>query len=154
MKKVFDFDKQLKSGKAGETLFLKAHPDIKPLDGFRGDFIGQTGRKIELKTESRASTTPNIFFERYSNIVTKSAGGPFQALEHGAHYYVQMFSDGVCLWFIAKQLVEFLEKAEKEARYWMHNIRNKGWTGGGYAVPQSDVAHLVELRERLKVGGS
>lgn len=148
MSKTFDFKDQLAKGHKGEELFLKHHPDIKRLDGRRGDFIGQTGRLIELKTESRPSTTPNLFCERYSDFAKKSPGGAWQAAEHGAYYLVQMFSDGVCLWFPVAILLPFLK--ENEGRWRLHLVRNKGWSGGGYAVPQKELIHLVELREVLK----
>lgn len=149
MSKTFDFKDQLATGHKGEELFLRNHPDITRTDGRRGDFIGSTGRLIELKTESRPSTTKNMFVERYSNFDTKKPGGPWQAAEHGAHYLVQLFTpDKVCLWFPVQGLIDFMETNEDKWR--LHLVRNKGWRGGGYAVPQTDLKHLVELREELK----
>ena len=150
MTKTFDFAEQLKSGNKGEELFLKTHPDIIRLDGRRGDFMGNTGRKIELKTESRPSTSPNIFLERYSSIETKNPGGCWQALEHDAHYLVYLFGDWVAWWFPVKPLVKFMDLYLIEKTPFMHVIRNKGWSGGGYAVPKKDLRHLIELEEVLK----
>lgn len=149
MTKPFDFNEQLSAGQRGEELFLKNHPDIERTDGRKGDFIGETGKLIELKTESRASTTENMFVERWSDVYLKKNGGPWQARDNGAHYLVQLFTpDKVALWFPVQALLEYLEANEK--KYRLHHIRNKGWTGGGYAVPQKELAHLIELREVLK----
>ena len=149
MTKTFDFDDQLKAGHKGEELFLANHPDLTRTDGRRGDFIGKTGKLIELKTESRASTTANLFCERYSNVHKKSAGGVWQAAEHGAFYLAHLFmGDKVCFWFQVQALKEFLEA--NEGKWKLHWVRNKGWHGAGYAVPQTELAHLVELREILK----
>jgi hypothetical protein len=146
---TFDFKDQLKIGQTGEELFLSNHSDITRTDGRKGDFIGVTGRLIELKTESRPSTTANMFCERYSNFANRSPGEVWQAAEHGAHYLVQLFTpDKVCLWFPVYELKTYLE--ENESKWRLHLIKNKGWSGGGYAVPQKDLAHLVELREVLK----
>lgn len=148
MSKVFSFDKQLAAGNKGEELFLRTHPDIKRLDGRRGDFMGETGRLIELKTESRPSTTPNMFVERYSDVDKRSPGGPWQSAGHGAFYLVQVFGDGVALWFEVTPLLLHLRRHEKT--YKLHYIRNQGWCGAGYAIKQTELAHLVILREELK----
>lgn len=149
MTKIYSFKDQLATGHNGEELFLRNHPDITRTDGRRGDFIGNTGKLIELKTESRPSTTANMFVERWSDFHAQKPGGVWQSSEHGAFYLVQLFTpDKVCLWFQVQALKDFMDA--NEGKWRLHLVRNKGWSGGGFAVPQTELAHLVELKETLK----
>jgi hypothetical protein len=147
MSKIFDMQEQLAIGNKGEELFLSFYPDLKRLDGRKGDFIGHTNRKIELKTDSyTTSSTSNFFMERYRN--DKGApGGPWQALEHDVYYFVYLFSDGIVYWFRTSELVKYLE--ENEAKFEKRKIFNKGWSAVGYLVPRMQTEPVIIRKERL-----
>src|SRR5271166_4008141 len=139
---------QLAIGAAGEELFLKFNPDLTRLDGKKGDFMGFSKRKIELKTESRTTKeTDNFFVERYRNDVNMTPGGPWQADEHGDYYIVYMFGDGIVYWFRVADLVEWLDAHEKD--YKKHRIPNKGWAAIGWLVPRASVEHLIIKKSNL-----
>lgn len=145
MSTVYDFKKQLAVGNKGEELFLKYHPDIQRLDGRKGDFMGFTNQKIELKTDSRTcKQTPNLFIERYRND-KKDAGGPWQAKEHEVHWFVYMFADTFIYWFEVEELIKFLEENKFPSR----SIQNRGWSAMGYLVPRAAVEHLIVKKEKL-----
>lgn len=142
MSRVFGFKAQLAVGAAGERRFLAHYQDVRPLDGRRGDFAGNRGAIIELKSDSRAaSDTANFFMERFSSVERSAIGGPWQALEHGADYFVYMFSCGRAAWFEVAALVSFLDACADQ--FEQRAIRNRGWTGLGWLVPQSAVADLI-----------
>ena len=148
MTKTWDMATQLAIGAAGEELFLKFNPDLIRLDGKKGDFMGFSKRKIELKTESRTTKeTDNFFVERYRNDVNMTPGGPWQADEHGVYYIVYMFGDGIVYWFRVADLVEWLDAHEKD--YKKHRIPNKGWAAIGWLVPRASVEHLIIKKSNL-----
>lgn len=147
MSKVFDMQTQLAIGKKGEELFLSFYKDLKPTDGRRGDFIGFTGRKIELKTESRTTQeTPNFFIEVIRNN-KGDKGGPYQALEHGAYYIVYLFACGTVYWFRVQELIDHLEA--NMAKYERRTIYNKGWKAEGILVPRASTEPVIIRKERL-----
>jgi|SRR5271165_295292 len=147
MSKTFDFKEQLEVGNAGEELFLKFYTDIRRLDGRKGDFIGKSGRKIELKTDSRTTgETKNFFIEQYRD-EQLNPGGPFQSLQHEVYYFTYMFADGIIYWFETAALVAHIEKhAEK---YQQRTIQNKGWSAMGYLVPRASLEDLIIKKERI-----
>lgn len=146
--KIFDFKEQLKIGEKGEELFLSYYPDLTRLDGRKGDFIGYSKRKIELKCDSRTTRdTPNFFIERLSNIEKQSPGGPWQSLASQVHYFVYLFADGVIYWLETAAFIEHLEKHENS--YAKRVIKNKGWSAIGYLVPRASVEHLIIKKENL-----
>lgn len=148
MSKIYDMKTQLALGSAGEELFLAAYPDLVRLDGKRGDFIGKTQRKIELKTESRKTTeTINFFIEKIRNEEKGTAGGPFQSLEHGTYYTVYMFADGYVYWFRTQELVDFINKTELQ--YETRRIINKGWSALGLLVPRYLTESIIIKKEKL-----
>jgi hypothetical protein len=146
--KQFDFKTQLTKGEAGETLFLKYHPDLTRLDGRKGDFIGFTKRKIELKTDSRSTReTANFFMEYTRNESTGAPGGPWQSAASKVHYFVYLFSDGFIYWFETTALVAHLE-AHKE-KYKTRRIFNKGWTAVGWLVPRASLEEVIIKKENM-----
>ena len=144
----WSMQKQLSIGSKAEELFLKYHPDVTRLDGRKGDFIGFTQKKIELKADSRSvRDTPNMFVERYSVLSSKKAGGPWQAAEHEVYYFVYLFSCGTIYWFETAALIEHLER--NESTYQSRAIRNRAWTTLGYLVPRASLEHLIIKKENI-----
>lgn len=148
MSKQFEFKAQLAKGQAGEELFLKYHPDLTRLDGKKGDFIGFTQRKIELKTDSRTVLdTPNFFMEHIRNETTGQPGGPWQSAQSSVHYFVYLFACGTIYWFETAALVAFLD--ETLSTYKTRRIFNRGWTAVGLLVPRASLEALIIKKENI-----
>jgi hypothetical protein len=154
--RTFSFQKQLAVGAAGEARFLAHYQDVHKLDGRRGDFIGNSGRPMEIKFDSyRTDKTANFFMERYGNVEKLKDGGPWQSAEHGCHYFVYTYACGAVYWFELATLLQWLE--ENVERYPSRYIQNHGYRGFGYLVPRADVQHLAVKVDQLpplaKTGG-
>ena len=148
MVKQFDMKEQLAKGDAGEVLFLKYHPDLTRLDGRKGDFIGFTQRKIELKTDSRTTrNTPNFFMEHVRNEDTGAPGGPWQSADTDVYYFVYLFADGFIYWFETAALVLFLNQHKDS--YKSHRVFNRGWTATGFLVPRASLESLIIKKENI-----
>lgn len=147
--KTFNFQTQLAIGKEGEALFLSKYPDLQQTDGRKGDFVGKSGRKIELKIDTYSmEKTGNFFIERFSDLGKEKPGGPFQSEGHDVYYFCYLFvKQGFIYWFELKPLLEFLRK--NEASYEKRYIKNRGWTTLGYLVPRSSLEHLIVLKENV-----
>jgi hypothetical protein len=140
--RTFGFARQKAIGQAGEARFLSHYQDVLRLDGRRGDFVLNTGRQIELKTDSYTTEqTANFFMERWSDVDAGKPGGPFQARDKGLHYFVYTYASGECFWFVVKDLVEYLSASADDYR--TREIMNRAWRGAGYLVPRDKVAHLI-----------
>lgn len=148
--KVFDFQEQLKLGNRGEELFLEAYPKkliIYP--GRDGDFIEvNSGKKIELKSDNyNINKTENFFFERYSNIETKTPGSVWQAIEHGCDIFCYQFIRHN-IWFQFNNLPELANRLEEyqgdKSLIW---IKNKGWITGGFKIPRKLLEDLYIVWE-------
>ena len=149
---VWQFDKQLKVGKQGERLLLKEwpHPVRRRYEDLTGvDFIDSHGTLIELKTDTHdPAATPNFFIERWSDVDSKRPGGPWQALEKGAHLLVYLYlpeDKTQKRWFVCKAL-ESLTKRIEDSAATLRPVRipNKGWTTEGYLVPREWIKDLVK----------
>lgn len=140
--KVFDFQKQLKTGKTGEEEFHRLFPKLKKLDGRKGDFELPNGKKLELKTDNYSPIkTSNFFMEVFSDFEKGKLGGPWQSQSHGSSIFVYKYSESdKCYWFVVDSLVKFLE--ENLTKYKHCSIMNKGWFGVGLLVPRTDLIHL------------
>lgn len=146
--KVYDFKEQLAKGNAGELKFLAAYPDLTRLDGRKGDFIGFSGRTIELKTDSRTTReSPNFFMEYCRNEATQAPGGPWQALDNEVFYFVYLFKDGIIYWFETEALVKCLTSRRND--YQTRKIFNKGWTATGFLVPRASLEALIIKKENI-----
>lgn len=145
--RTFDFKEQLAKGEKGEEKFLSAYPDLTRLDGRKGDFVGFSGRKIELKTDSRSTRdSPNFFMERYRND-EEQPGGPWQSQASAIYYFVYLFADGIIYWFETAALVNYLE--EHKTEYKTRRIFNKGWTAVGWLVPRASLESLIIKKENI-----
>jgi hypothetical protein len=140
--RTFGFARQKAIGQAGEARFLAHYQDIRRLDGRGGDFVGNSGRLIELKSDAYSTEkTPNFFMERWSDVDAQKPGGPFQARQKGLFYFVYTYGSGECYWFIVDPLVDYLTRTADEYEY--REIMNRAWRGGGFLVPRERLAHLV-----------
>jgi hypothetical protein len=139
------FQKSLGMGKLGEALFYQAHKGtLSETDGRKGDFLHVDGYKVELKTDFwQMSKTPNFFFELYSDLESKSPGGPFQALEHGAERYVYFYvADLTYYEFKTADIAAWL--IENSDSLMRRTVINSSWSTEGYLVPRDRVLHLAQ----------
>jgi hypothetical protein len=142
MTKVFSFGKQLAIGQAGEARFYNHYIGLAQLDGKKGDFVNARGDVIEVKSDSYTTDkTANFFMEKVRNVATGKPGGPFQAKEHGAKYFVYSFASGECYWMDVNALVSHLE-ANPDG-YETRRIENRGWAAEGYLVPRDSIQPLI-----------
>jgi hypothetical protein len=148
----YAFKSQLKLGNLGETIFYEVNCDhLMKTDGREGDFVcKETGEKTELKTDMWSMfSTPNFFFERYSDKDKMSPGGPWQALTHGCKYFIYFYVTNMTYFrFDAKDLVQVLDDIITQMK--PTEIKNATYTTVGYRVPRELVTHLAEV-VKLKV---
>lgn len=148
--KVWDFREQLAVGSRGEELFLEYYPKkIVVYPERDGDFIEvYSGKKIELKSDSyNMDKTENFFFERYSNIETKTPGSVWQALSHNCDIFCYQFVRHN-IWFQFTDLPKLAARLEEltagKGLIW---IKNKGWVTGGFTVKRKLLEDLYTIWE-------
>jgi hypothetical protein len=142
----FNFKTQLKAGKLGEMLYLKANEGaVTENPKFDYDFITTTGGGIELKTDFYSmESTPNMFIERYSDSLAKTPGGPWQAISKGAQTFVYFYVPSLTYFtFDTAQLVGRLEQLIPNIK--PYDVRNTTHVTQGYRVPRSEVADLATV---------
>lgn len=147
--KTFDFQEQLKVGSRGEELFMEYYPEpIKIWPGRDGDFITESGKKIELKSDSyNMAKTQNFFIERYSDFDKKSPGSIWQAHGHGCEIFVYYFVRHN-IWFKFTDLPKLMQVLEeKYGHKGFVMIKNKGWRTAGWTVPRDSLKDLYEMYE-------
>jgi hypothetical protein len=133
-----DFATDLAYGQAVERSFASLYlaAGWEPSTDRRFDFVHTDGRTLELKAERRPwDATKNVFFEL---TVNGKPGGPWRAREDGVSLYIHYFSTPLpmaLVWRDVPALVRWVEKWLAVKPRWVYNIRNKGFTGQGYAVP-------------------
>jgi len=144
---VFDFRTQLAKGHAAEDELLRSyHRPALRFDGREFDLIDNRANRIEVKTEFRSlSSTANFFIEFQGNVEKAKPGGPWSAMQNGANVFVIYFpTDGV--YFLTEDvpaLVREVTAWARETKAELKIIRNKTWTGSGYAVPRVRLAGLL-----------
>jgi hypothetical protein len=143
---AFDFRSQLGIGQMGEAMFYEAHEGkLVRTDGRKGDFVcSLSGDKYELKCDTwDMNKTPNLFIERYSDEAKGTPGGPWQALEHGARYFVYMFAPNLTYFqFETAELVAKLEEIIPTLKPFP--VQNKGYVTLGYRVPRDLLSPLYK----------
>lgn len=148
------FKKDLSRGDIGERLFLAAHNSgLAKLSGFESDFNVGLGHGIELKSDYWSmDKTPNFFFEKFSDMVKQSPGGPWRSKEQGTVLFVYLYIKDLRYFvFDVEKLVERLEALAPNLQ--TKEIKNKTWTTLGYLVPRelvADLAQEFELTVRAK----
>lgn len=140
----FDFDKQFSIGEKGEQLIARCF-GWQRLSGYGADLLTPKGARIELKTDSYASTaTNNFFIERYGDIRKQSPGGPWKAQRDRCAAFLYLFwPDKVLYGFKVRQLLQYLEA--RLDHYETRIIANKTWKTGGYLVPQWELKPLAKI---------
>lgn len=154
---MFDFKTQLKVGDKGEAYFLSCYGNTgyAKADGFKYDFLTNSGKSLELKTDTYSmKKTENFFMERYGNIDKKrtSVGGPWRAKQHKIDSFVYLFiSDLTFFWFDPDKLCAYLDTIVKKCQ--IRYIKNNGWTALGYLVKRAQVQHLCFAQETFTKDG-
>lgn len=145
---LFIFEDSLKEGQKGEELFFSYHKETleyinKPN---KPDFrISKTGDFLELKSDYYDSTrTENFFFERYSDKVAKTPGGPWKALEMDSTWFVYFFVKNKEVYiFKTLELLKHLEACDEKD---LIDIPNKGWITSGYKVKRNNLEKIFVKR--------
>jgi site-specific DNA-adenine methylase len=143
---IFIFEESLKSGDYGERLFLSLNAGkIRKSDTLSVDFIHESGKSIELKSDYYDMTrTDNFFIERWSDLNRKTLGGPWQALKNDAYYYIYFFvKNKQAFIFRTDKLVAFLDRVLVGDIYTLINIPNKKWITAGYKIPRSQLESIT-----------
>ena len=133
-----DFKKDLAEGLKFEQEFLELFPArlIKNTTNLKYDFITPTQESLELKSDRYK--TNNFFFERYSNLKTKTPGSVWQSSSHHVEYF--------CYWFVnqkkyylfkVSELEIFLNKYVEDNKLKLIEIPNTTHTSAGYLIKQS-----------------
>lgn len=142
---VFDFKTQLRVGERGQELFLKHyHEPLQLSDTLAFDFIVRdTGEPLELKTDTyNMLKTPNFFWERWSDVINKRPGGPWQAHEKGAKRFVYMFVRHNT-YFEFRNIPALLVRLDALTKdSYGIAVKNRGWITSGYAVKREAVHDL------------
>lgn len=150
---TWSFQAQNRVGQAGEALLMRHWPHVvtKHPNGIRGvDFADATGALIELKADSYDMTkTPNLFVERYSDLMKLSPGGPWQAHAKGATVLVYLYSQNR-RWLVFRDLPALLGRLEALTKGKPGTqIPNRGYITLGHKVARADLQGLY-IEEELK----
>lgn len=151
-RKTWDFKAQIEIGNQGEAwLKTNYHQQLQKVDKLSpvGDFMRTDGKIIEIKTDTYPiERTPNFFFEMYSNLDSKSLGGPWRAYDKGADIFLYFYvSSGVYYEFEdLHKLVRLTDEIIKTKKLRPIYIRNRGWTTTGYKIEREWVSSLYTER--------
>lgn len=147
MGKPFDFNTQLVAGNEGESDFVKYYADEGPVKSSDRsyDFLLANGKKVELKTDTYdMNDTMNFFMEMFGNVADSKIGGPWRALQDGVDFFVYYFpKNKIFFWFETTTLCKALDVVIAGNYIKPKEIRNKGWTTLGYAVPRESINGAV-----------
>ena len=146
MSKTWEFNKQLKTGEAGERLLQEVyHRPTLVYDGREHDLLDNLCNRIEVKTETRKlEDTPNFFMEYVRNLETGAKGGPWQAMHNGSNHFVIFFpASGVYFLFenimaLCREVMQYASKNKLEP----HIIKNTSWSASGYVIPRTVLKHI------------
>lgn len=137
---MFDFREQLKKGQDAEAELLASyHRPVLKYDGREFDLIDNKANRIEVKTEFRTlDATKNFFIEVSGNVERGKPGGPWQAALNGATHFV-IYHPLDAVYFLCSDIPALCQAVTDwagQSGAKLKLIRNKGWTGSGYAVPR------------------
>lgn len=136
---TFQFNRQEKKGKVGESRILKAWPEqFEWFDGNEYDLIFKPDKSVEVKTETNYSleSTPNFFMEKYSDDIKFKLGGPWRAEKDNIDVFISYFiQNGILFWFDdMEKLVECCEEGIKEFKIREVYVKNRGYNTIGYPI--------------------
>ena len=143
-KRTPNFSKDLKIGANGEEQFHKRFQvALIKQDGLKADFTvsNKDGSGLELKTDTYDS--PNFFIERYSDLWKQTPGGPFQAIKHSKYFAYYFINKNTYYLFDLELLVPALEEYISNKNPRKVDVKNKGYTTGGYVIPINDLKALA-----------
>ena len=150
MKPVANFKKDLLRGKAAEDRFLQLYPNLKKLDGYKGDFMLPDGRKLELKSDHYSPFKwSNVIIERYGS-ATKN-GGPWQAKDHGCDIFAYWFCNhDLLLLYPIDKLIELVENLIVEQNIPLEDKINERHTTRFYRIKRIYLNNLLLDEDILK----
>jgi len=147
MDETFDFNTQLEIGNDGESDFQKYYSNLGPKKSKdrRIDFILADGKTVELKTDTYdMDKTPNFFMEIFGNIGDSSIGGPWRTMQDSIDFFVYYFpKNRTFFWFETVPLCLVLDGVIASNQLSPKEIKNKGWTARGYAVPRKALESVL-----------
>lgn len=150
-KKPFSFQKQLKFGKNGESLFCEYYhkENAKNVNCREFDCYINGNEKCEIKTDSYSmDKTENMFIEKIGNDQNNKPGGPFLSVLHDIKYFVYYYiNDNTFFWFKPQDLVDYIDKN-------MHKLKEKkifnyGYSSIGYLIKRDDISHLIIRKDKF-----
>ena len=157
MDKIFEFNKQERRGKLGETLIIKAWPGLFEWSSdSRYDLIYlPENKKVEVKTEYKwtLENTPNFFMEEFSDDIKFKLGGPFRAQQDNIDIFISFFINNLVLfWFddvdaLVERCKEGIFKFKLQPKY----IKNRGYNTIGYPIRRY---WFENLYKQIELGGS
>ena len=146
-KPVYNFQTQLKKGKAAEAEFakhFKLFGETLQDSGVRDyDFTTTSGKRVELKSDFYQSG--NFFIERfYGNPVADKPGSMWQSANKNVDVFIYWFVNmgEVYIFTDLKQTTTYLEELIKEMNLTPVHVQNTGFHGIGYKVPKHLLNHL------------
>ena len=148
-----NFDKDLKRGEIGETLFSNMFGEfVAKSKDYAYDFIFTEaakelcGKTIEIKTDSYdPRKTRNFFMERHSNDTKMDDGGPWRGKRDGIHWYVYIFPIIKTMYvFESIRLVDRLnEICQGKGLVTVKGVGYNPYRTLGYKVPIKEVEDLA-----------
>ena len=150
--KVYTWEQQLAYGLQAQQDFHDIyHRPLTAATTFAYDFkVVRTGEKLELKTDDwDHESTPNFFFERWSNWEKQTPGGPWQSRAKRVDCLVYYFArNGIYYEFRdIKKLCKVLDRIIRQEKLGLVLIKNRGYRTGGYKIPRHLVEDLYEVYE-------
>ena len=130
-----NFQNDLKRGAIGETIFHQMMPHLEKL-GRTADFrCPYTGNTFEIKCDF--TTHENFFFETMSDVEKGKIGGPWRSLSEKTTFFVYLFAKTGQGYIIStRQLVNAIEKLQKNEKLRVVDVRNRAWITRGVLVPK------------------
>lgn len=155
---VFEFNRQEKKGKVGESKIINAWPELfewSDVNEYDLIYIPEDS-SVEVKTETNYSleTTPNFFMEKYSDDIKFKLGGPFRAEKDNVDIFISYFiQNGVIFWFNdLKSLVKRCEEGILKFNVRPSYVKNKGYYTIGYPIRRywfEDLFREIKLGDEI-----
>lgn len=156
----YKFKQSKEVGDNGELFLAGLFPnEWSRIDGKKGDLITKehvllpNPIKVEVKTDNHdkalaaftENRIPNEFHERYSNVETRSQGGPWQALDNDCPIFLYFYTCGdvrLASIYRTEKLIQRLEELMASGKYKSFRVPNKTYFTLGYPIPRTALADL------------